>query len=168
MKIGEIVNESEDLTVDQIAQIQAQHGSPISNNVISRAKRIVSNKGISALDAIGMAQDIERKKSQADRDKSTTAPKDTTIRSPMTRKEVEPKSDQSDRVSSSGKKWGNQYYYDDKKKKTSGEKYKDMKNKIKSVARDVFKADDAELGADIGKDFTDFADKFMKSNIRKK
>ena len=57
---------------------------------------------------------------------------------------------------------------DDKKKKTSGEKYKDIKNKIKSVARDVFKADDAELGADIGKDFTDFADKFMKSNIRKK
>ena len=84
MKIKDIIVENDNLSVDQIAQIQAQHGSPLSNNVISRAKRIVSNKGISALDAIGMAQDIERKQQQKQA-KPANAGREKTVRSPMTR-----------------------------------------------------------------------------------
>jgi len=164
MKISDIILEDENLTVDQIAQIQAQHGSSLSNNVISRAKRIVSNKGISALDAIGMAQDIERRKQKQSPD-TKEEPAQKIKRTPMTRPEPTT-STTVDRVSDkSGKKWGNQYYQD--KKTTPGAKYKAAKDKIKQVARDVFNVDSAELGADISKDFVNVADKLMKSNIRK-
>lgn len=160
MKINDIIVEDDNLSVDQIAQIQAQHGSPLSNNVISRAKRIVSNKGISALDAIGMAQDIERKQQQKQKPAQTDREK--TVRSPMDR----PEPRDVDRVSDkTGKKWGNQYYQD--KKPAPRAKYKAAKDKVKQVARDIFKVDSAELGADIGKDFVNVADKLMKSNVKR-
>lgn len=165
MRISDIILEDENLSVDQIAQIQAQHGSPLTNNVISRAKRIVSNKGISALDAIGMAQDIERRKQQQV-PKSTQEPEQKTKRAPMS-KPTPDTSTTVDRVSDkTGKKWGNQYYQD--KKTTPGSKYKSAKNKVKQVAKDIFNVDSAELGADIGNDFVNVADKLMKSNIKRK
>lgn len=161
MKIKDIIVENDNLSVDQIAQIQAQHGSPLSNNVISRAKRIVSNKGISALDAIGMAQDIERKQQQKQA-KPANAGREKTVRSPMTRQEP---ADVSRVSNKTGKKWGNQYYKDSPT--APRDKYKKAKDKVKQVARDIFKVDSAELGADIGRDVVSVADKLMKSNVRR-
>ena len=166
MKVSDIIKESDDLSVDQIAQVQSQHGSPISTTVIARAKRIVANNGISALDALGMAQDIERKKQNALRDKEAKRSQDSdpTVRKPMTRKEPmisEPK----DRVGKTGKKWGNQYYNDPKQ---PSKRYRDAKDAVKGVLGKIVRKDAIDLGKDIGDDFVNFADKLMKKNVRKK
>ena len=168
MRISDIILENDlELTVDQIAQTQSQHGAPISNSVISRAKRIVSNKGISALDAIGMAQDIERRKQQDTDGRGNTRSDKKLTRAPMTR--VEPTDKATDRVSKSGKSWGNQYYSDPSKTKrsTSG-KYRDMKTTVSKKLGDILQKDAVDVGKDVGNDFTDMLDKFMKSGIKRK
>lgn len=172
MKISDIILENDlELTVDQIAQTQSQHGAPISNSVISRAKRIVSNKGISALDAIGMAQDIERRKQQDTNGRGNTKSDKTLTRAPMTRAEPTDKTTDktTDRVSKTGKNWGNQYYSDPSKTKrsTSG-KYRDMKTTVSKKLGDILQKDAVDVGKDVGNDFTDMLDKFMKSGIKRK
>lgn len=170
MKIIEIIEAAEKkLTVDQAAQLYAQHGDALPSSVIVLAKRIHANSGLDANDAISMAKELD-----SDRQKSTKArePKrDNIARSPMTRTPLEPSSRSLDRTSKSGKKWGNQYYSDDPRdkptKSQSSAKYRDLKKSVSDKIGKITKKDARDLGKDIAKDATGALDSIMNLGKRK-
>ena len=174
MKIAEIVTERSDkdtnkpkpaTTVDQAAQLYAQHGQTLPSEVIMVAKRIHANSELDANDAISMAKELDDKSGK----KKSTYVKPASNRTPMGDRTPA----DTDRVSKTGKKWGNQYYYDPNKPEKSpsqpkSQKYKDIKQKIKNKVGKITRQDDIDLGLDIAKDITTGLDDLMQFGKTKK
>lgn len=167
MRIFEIIENDaapkKSSTVDQAAQLYAQHGQTLSSEVIMVAKRIHANSNLDANDAISMAKEISDK---SDKKKPQYAKPDT-VRKPMGDRKPAA-TNATDRVSKTGKKWGNQYYADPSKDRVSkSTKYKNVKDKVKKAVGAVTRQDDIDMGLDISSDITTNLDKIMnlgKSN----
>ena len=169
MKISEILEaDDKKLTVDQAAQLYTQHGDALSSSAIVLAKQIHANSGLDAHDAISMAKELV-----ADRERSKKVKKpdaDKPVRSPMTRSEPTATDKTTDRVSKSGKKWGNQYYADPADQRTKSRpstRYRDLKKTVSDKIGKIARKDELEFGKDVAADITGALDSIMNLGKRK-
>lgn len=175
MRINDIINEFEkgadvdviDKAIQNWRRTSARYyDSEITSRVPAMAKQIYNAGGVSPADAISQA--IENAKSSQNRDSTKQSSTKGFSSANMKRP-----SDQ-DRVSSSGKRWGNQYYYDQDKTKTPkartpGALSTKLKSKIDQFKIDTSTVDSAagtgfDTGKNIGSALSNFMDKYTKSS----